>query len=191
MRRWLQRDYPAMREKGTIFWGDKTGLRSDDVRGRSYAPRGRTPVVRPSHKRAGLGVISAVTNKGELRWMILDGAIKALILIRFLDRLVQETSGGKVFLILDNLPVHRARLMQDWLARHRAEIEVFHLPAYSLDLNPDEGLNADLKQAATRKPPARSKPELRRTVIGHMRSLSKRPERIRSYFGHHTTRYAV
>src|SRR3712207_8555473 len=87
VRRWLRQDYPAIvaqakRQKGTIFWGDETGLRSDDVRGRSFAPRGRTPVVRPSHKRAGLGLISAVTNKGELRWMVLDGAVKAASLIR-------------------------------------------------------------------------------------------------------------
>jgi hypothetical protein len=46
VRRWLRRDYPAIAarakvEGGAIFWGDETGLRSDDVRGRSYAPRGR------------------------------------------------------------------------------------------------------------------------------------------------------
>ena len=195
VRRWLRQDYPAIvvrakREKGTIFWGDETGLRSDDVRGRSFAPRGRTPVVRPSHKRVGLGLLSAVTNKGELRWMILDGAIKAPTLVRFLHRLVQEAR-TKVFLVLDNLPVHRARLVQDWLAEHRAEIEVFYLPPYSPELNPDEGLNADLKQAATRKPPARSKDELRRRLTSHMRSLSKRPSRVRSFFGHHTFRYAA
>lgn len=82
VRRWLRRDYPALvagakAENGAIFWGDETGLRSDDVRGLSYAPRGRTPTVRVPHKRAGLGLISAVTNKGELRWMVLDGAVKA------------------------------------------------------------------------------------------------------------------
>src|SRR5919199_1263160 len=80
VRRWLRRDYPeiAARAKaagGAIFWGDETGLRSDDVRGRSYAPRGRTPEVRIDHRRANLGLISAVTNKGELHWMVLDGAI--------------------------------------------------------------------------------------------------------------------
>ena len=192
---WLRQDHPAIRtrakrEKGIVFWGDETGLRSDDVRGRSYAPRGHTPVVRPSHKRAGVGLISAVTNKGELRWMVLDGAIKAPVLIRFMQRLVRD-AGCKVFLILDNLPVHRARLVQGWLAERRAEIEVFYLPSYSPELNPDEGLNADLKQAATRKSPARSKPELKRRVINHMRSLSKRPDRIRSYFGHRTFSYAA
>ena len=195
VRRWLRHDYPALvaqarTEKGTIFWGDETGLRSDDVRGRSFAPRGRTPVVRPSHKRAGLGLISAVTNKGELRWMVLDGALKAPSLIRFLRRLTQEVN-GKVFLIGDNLPVHRARTVRDWLAERKAQIEVFHLPSYSPELNPDEGLNADLKHAVTRKPPARSKHELKRTVISHMRRLTKLPERIRSYFGHQPFRYAA
>ena len=166
VQRWLQQDDPAIRarakrEKGTIFWGDETGLRSDDVRGRSDAPQGHTPVVRPSHKRVGLGLISAVTNKGELRWMILEGAIKAATLIRFCERLIRDT-GCKVFLILDNLPVHRAvhraRSVQDWLAERRAEIEVFDLPADSPELNPDEELNADLKRRpeAGRHPQAAS-----------------------------------
>jgi transposase len=156
VRRWLRHDSPALvgqarKEKGPIFWGDETGLRSDDVRGRSFAPRGRTPVVRPSHKRAGLGLISAVTNKGEVRWMVLDGALKAPSLIRFLRRLIRDAR-GKVFLIWDNLPVHRARTVRNWLAARQEQIEVFSLPSYSPELNPDEGLNADLKQAVTRKP---------------------------------------
>ena len=195
VRRWLRRDYPAFvaqarAEKGTIFWADETGLRSDDVRGRSFAPRGRTPVVRPCHKRARLGLISALTNKGEVRWMVLDGAVTAPRLIRFLGRLLQEAN-RKVFLIWDNLPVHRARAVQDWLTEHPEQIKVFHLPSYSPELNPDEGLNADLKHAVTRKPPARSKPALKRAVISHMRRLAKSPGRIRSYFGHPSFRYAA
>jgi transposase len=195
VRHWLRLEYPAIvaqarEEKGSIFWGDETGLRSDDVRGRSFAPKGRTPVVRPSHKRTRLGLISAVTNKGELRWMVLDDALKAASLIRFLGRLIQDAS-GKVFLIWDNLPVHRAQAVRGWLAERQEQIEVFHLPSYRPELNPDEGLNADLKQAVTRKPPARSKHELKRTVISHMRRLTKLPERIRSYFRHQPFRYAA
>ncbi len=96
-----------------------------------------------------------------------------------------------MFLIWDNLPVHRACGVRDWLAERKEQIEVFHLPSYSPGLNSDEGLNADLKQAVTRKPPARSQPELKRTVISHMRRLTKLPERIRSYFGHQPFRYAA
>jgi transposase len=195
VRRWLRRDYPAIAararaEGGAVFWGDETGLRSDDVRGRGYSPRGRTPTVRVCQKRAGLGLISAVTNKGELRWMVLDGAVKAPDVIRFLGRLVRDVE-RKVFLILDRLPVHRAKSVRAWLAEREAAIEVFYLPPYSPDLNPDEGLNADLKQVVTRKAPARGKPQLKRAVVGHMRMLSKSPARIRSYFRHHTFRYAA
>jgi transposase len=195
VRRWLRREYPAIvararQAQGVIFWGDETGLRSDDVRGRSYAPRGRTPLVRVCHRRAGLSLLSAVANKGELRWMAVDGAVKAPDLIRFLRRLVRDAR-RKVFLILDRLQAHRARLTRDWLAEHRSEIEVFHLPAYSPELNPDEGVNADLKQAVPRRAPARSKQQLKRAAISHMRSLSKRPKRIRAIFRHQQFRYAA
>jgi transposase len=195
VRRWLRRDYPeivkrAKRARGIVVWGDETGLRSDDVRGRSYAPRGRTPVVRVCHRRAGLSLISAVTNRGELRWMIVDGAVNAPTFIRFLERLIREAR-CKVFLVLDRLKVHRARLVRDWLAEHRSKIEVHHLPSYSPELNPDEGVHADLKQAVPRKAPARSKRQLKRAAISHMRSLSKRPQRIRVIFRHPQFRYAA
>ena len=191
----LRREYPAIAarakaEGGVIFWGDESGLRSDDVRGRSYAPRGETPVVRPNHRRANVGLVSAVSNRGEVRWMILDGAIKAPTLIRFLERLVRD-AGRKVFLILDRLQVHRAGLVRAWLGDRQDQIEVFYLPAYSPDLNPDEGLNGDVKQGVTAKPLARSKGQLKQAVVNHMRSLSKRPERIRSFFRHPQFRYAA
>jgi transposase len=131
-----------------------------------------------------------VTNKGELRWMVLDGAVKAPSPIRFLGRLVRD-AGRKVFLILDRLPVHRSAAVRTWLAGREAEIEVFYLPPYSPELNPDEGISGDLKQAVTRKVPARGKQQPRRAVIGHMRRLSKSPHRVRSFFGHKTFRYAA
>jgi transposase len=87
VRRWLRREYPAIvagakRAHGIIFWGDETGLRSDDVRGRGYAPRGRTPVVRVCHKRTSLSLISAVANKGELRWMVVGLAPSSRTVLR-------------------------------------------------------------------------------------------------------------
>jgi DDE superfamily endonuclease len=147
-------------------------------------------VVRVCHKRIKLSLISAVTNKGELRWMIVDGAVNAPTFLRFLERLIREAR-GKLFLILDRLRVHRARLVRDWVAEHPAAIELHYLPSYSPELNPDEGGHGDLKQAVPRKPPARSKAQLKGAVIGHMRKLSTSPHRGRSSFGHKTFRYAA
>ena len=173
-----------------VCWGDETGLRSDDVRGRSFAPKGKTPVVRVNSKRENVGLISTVTNQGKVRWMVLNGALDAGQLIEFLKRLVKDAK-RKVFLILDNLRVHHAKLVKAWLAKHTDEIEVFYLPSYSPELNPDEMLNADLKQAVTTKAPARTKGQLLKATTSHMRKLQKSPERVKSYFEHAPVKYAA
>lgn len=194
VRRWLDTEYPAIAtrakaEGAEIHWGDETGLRSDDVRGRGYAPKGQTPVVRVSNRREGLSIISTVTNQGTVRWRVFSGAMNTAILIDFLKRLIKG-SRHKIFLIVDNLKVHHARKVKEWLAAHRAQIEVFYLPSYSPELNPDECLNADLKQAVTKRAPMRSKAHLQRAAIGHLRSLQRRPARVRAYFRHTPVRYA-
>lgn len=195
VKRWLDDTYPqiaarAKREDAEIHWGDETGLRSDDVRGRGYAPKGQTPVLRVNNKREGLSIISTVTNQGKVRWKVFEGAMHADLLIDFFKRLVQD-SERKVFLILDNLKVHHARKVKAWLAEHADEMEVFYLPSYSPELNPDECLNADLKQAVTRRAPARSKKQLKDAAIGHLRKLQKSPGRVRRYFMHKPVRYAA
>jgi transposase len=195
VKKWLDEDYPAIAarakaEGAQIHWGDETGLRSDDVRGRGFAPKGETPVIRVRAKREGLSVISSVTNKGQMRWKIFEGAMNADILIDFLRRLIKGAS-KKVFLILDNLRVHHSKPVKAWLAEHRDDIEVFYLPSYSPELNPDEMANADIKQAVTTQAPARTKLQLVKVTSRHLRSVQKQPERIRRYFEHDPVRYAA
>jgi len=195
VRKWLDEEYPqiaarAKAEGAEIHWGDETGLRSDDVRGRGYAPKGQTPVVRVNNKREGLSIISTVTNQGKVRWKVFDGAMNADILIDFFKRLIKDAD-RKVYLILDNLKVHHARRVKDWLAGNEEHIEVFYLPSYSPELNPDECLNADLKDGVTRRAPARSKAQLKKAAISHLRKLQKSHRRVRKYFEHKPVRYAA
>ena len=193
--KWLQETYPAIAKRAKtegaeIHWGDETGLRSDDVRGRGYAPRGQTPVLRINSRREGLSVVSTVTNKGEMRWKVFSGALNARILIGFLNRLVRRRK-DKIFLILDNLRAHHSKLVKHWLARNADRIEVFYLPSYSPELNPDELLNADLKQRVTTAAPARTAKALTRTAITSLRSIQKQPARVQSYFKHKDVNYAA
>jgi len=195
VKKWLDEEYPqiaarAKAEQAEIHWGDETGLRSDDVRGRGYAQKGHTPVVRVNNKREGLSIISTVTNRGKVRWKIFEGEMHADLLIDFFKRLIKDAD-RKVFLILDNLKVHHARKVKAWLADHEDEIEVFYLPSYSPELNPDECLNADLKDGVTRRAPARSKGQLKKAAISHLRKLQKSPQRVRKYFEHKPVRYAA
>jgi transposase len=199
--KWVREEYPkierrAKREKAEILWGDETGLRSDDVRGRGYALKGQTPVVLANANRAKLNVISTVTNKGEMRWKVFGGSMKAPVLIDFMKRLLRgrKTIQGKkrrVFLILDNLRVHHSKAVTEWLKENKDKIVMYYLPSYSPELNPDELLNADLKQRVTRAAPARTKVALTDTAIRALRSIQKQPERIESYFKHKDVSYAA
>ena len=119
------------------------------MRGRGYAPKGKTPAVLANANRSKLSVISTVTNKGQMRWKVFSRALNAKILISFMKRLVDGRE-KRVFLILDNLRVHHSKAVKKWLADNQEKIAVFYLPSDSPELNPDELLNADLKQLVTK-----------------------------------------
>jgi transposase len=135
-------------------------------------------------------MISSVTNRGTLRFMLYEGALNATLFLAFLQRLVRGAR-GKVFLIVDNLKVHQAGKVQAWVAQHGDKIELFFLPAYAPDHNPDEFLHADLKRSLGRRPAVRDKAGLERRLRGHLRRLQRRPERVRAFFQAPTTRYAA
>jgi transposase len=192
---WLAEEYPkilrrAKREKAEICWGDETGVRSDESRHRGYAPRGRTPLIRIPARRKSLSLIAAVTNQGKVRFMVYAGGITPERLIVFLRRLTKDAR-RKVFLILDNLNVHKARPVKDWLADNAERIEVFFLPPYTPELNPSEYFNGDLKGALQRDIPPRDQADLKRKVLSHSRRIQKSPERVRKYFEHEAIRYAA
>jgi transposase len=195
VQKWVNEEYPkiakrAKQEGAEIQWGDETGLRSDDVRGRGYAPKGQTPLVLANANREKLSVISTVTNKGQMRWKVFSGALNAKILIGFIERLARNRE-QKIFLILDNLRVHHSKPVKKWLAEHADKIEVFYLPSYSPELNPDELLNADLKQRVTKAAPPRTKMALTRTAICALRSIQKQSHRVESYFQQKDVSYAA
>jgi hypothetical protein len=168
----------------------RTTLRPDGARGRSCAPRGRTPLVRARRRRAGLSLASAATGGGEPRRMAVDGAVDAPTFVRFLRRLIRDAR-RKVLLVLGRPEARRARPTRDWLAERGAEIAASFLPPHGPGLDPAEGVDAGLRQAAPREAPARGKQRLKRAAIGHMCSRSKRPKRIRSILQHQQFRYAA
>ena len=195
IRRWLETTYPkiarrAKREKALIYWGDETGISNQDQVGRSYAPKGQTPVVRLTAKKISTSMISAVNNQGLMRFMCYKGALNAGLFIMFLRRLI-KTAAKKVFLIVDKLRVHHAVKVSEWVGAHKDEIELFFLPAYAPEYNPDEYLNNDLKQRMKNLPRPNSQEELVQTTTSVLRSLQRRPDRVSSYFRHKDVRYAA
>jgi len=173
-----------------IYWGDETGIANQDQIGRSYAPKGKTPVVRRRAKRVTQSMISAVSNRGLMRFMLDEGALNADGFIGFLRRLTKD-AGRKVVLIVANLKVHKADKVQAWVESHPHEIELCYLPAYAPDHNPTEDLNNDLKQQLRQEPQPGSKEELIGRTRSVLRAIQRSPERVRAYFTPEPVRYAA
>src|SRR3954453_17789799 len=203
VRAWLESTYPAIARKAKaqgcdIHWADETGLSSRANYGRSFAPRGHTPVIRRPGKRFSQSMISSLTNQGKLRFMIYEGAIKAPIFLNFLQRLIREAA-RKLFVIVDNLPVHRAHRVTAWVQNHADQIELFYLPSPACagagSTRPStirtKFLNNDLKQAMARRRTPRDKAALKSGLTSYMRSLQRCPAKVRAFFQAPTVRYAA
>jgi len=191
---WLKDVYPeiakrAKKENAEINWGDETGIRSDNVVGRSYAPCGETPIQRVKGKPEKINMISAITNRGKVRFMFYREMMDAALLKKFMTRLLQS-SDRKIFLILDNLRVHHSRALIPWLESHKTEIELFYLPSYSPDLNPDERMNSDLKSALSKKPDSRTKGRMEHNARSHMKRVQKDHLHIQRFFDDPNIQYA-
>jgi hypothetical protein len=129
VRKWLGEDYPkiakkARKEGAEIHWEDEAGVSLGTFYVRSYAPQGKTPALRLPVRHASLSMISSIANRGDLRFMIYRGALNADRFIIFLKRLIKD-SDKKIFLIADNLRVHKAKKVTAWVKAHEDKIELF------------------------------------------------------------------
>jgi len=192
---WLDEQYPAIKkrakqEKATIHWGDETGVRNTNQHGRSYAPKGRTPIKKHMSKRFSINMISSITNQGLVQFMIYKENMNADVLIIFLEQLI-KSQDNKIYLILDNLRVHHSKIVKKWEEEHKNEIELFYLPSYSPDRNPDEYLNCDLKYGLSEKPAPKNVEKLKENLENHMSMLQNNNERVAKYFNHPSIKYAA
>lgn len=193
--RWLREEYPAIRrrakaEGAEIHWGDEMGLRSDHQAGTSYGRRGQTPIIPGSGQRFGCNLLSTVTNRGQLSFMVFRERFTTPVLLRFLRRLLRHRP-RKVFLIVDGHPVHRAAVVRRWVEAHAERMRLFFLPGYSPELNPDEYLNNDVKANAVGRRRAANQRDLMRDVRGYLRSTQRRPDIVCAYFQHKDVQYAA
>lgn len=195
VQKWLDEEYPAIQkrakeENAEIQWGDETGVRNNCQHGRSYSPKGKTPIKKSMSKRFSTNMISTVTNQGKVQFMIYSENMNSDKFIEFLTQLIKNNE-QKIFLILDNLRVHHSYIVKDWVKENQEKIELFFLPAYSPEKNPDEYLNCDLKQGLSSKPAPKNQENLKENLKNHMVMLVQNPERVKKYFNHKDIQYAA
>ena len=193
--RWLKEEYPAIaeeakREKATIYWGDEMGLRSDHISGTCFAPLGETPVVRATGQRFGCNMISAITNRGALAFMVFEGKFQNPVFIEFMRRMLKQVK-RKIYLIVDGHPVHRSNAAKKYVADKTKRLRLIRLPGYCPELNPDELLNQDVKTNALGKSRPANKAEMIAGIRSHLHRRQKQPHVIQNLFQEKHVRYAA
>jgi len=191
--KWLNKTYPqivkkALKNNGEIHWLDETGINTYSNYLKSYAPKGKTPLIKMKAKRMSLNIISSISKLGKMRFMTYTDNLNTDILIKFIKRLCKNNN-KKLFIILDNLAVHRSKKFMKCIASNKAE--VFYLPPYSPELNPDERLNRDLKTHFHNGLSVKNAKELKNKILSFLIKVQKSTSRISNYFNSDYVRYAA
>jgi hypothetical protein len=195
VKEWLETEYPAIKkraakEDAVIYFADETGMRSDHQAGKSYAPKGQTPVIKRTGQRFSLNMISAISNRGHLQFMILDGRFNGEVFKTFLQQMIKY-SRKKIYLVIDGHPAHKTKMLNDWLVENETRIEVFFLPPYSQELNPQEYVNQDVNTNIIGKKRPINKDQMRANVEDFMNRRKKDKKQVQKYFHVKHVRYAA
>jgi len=196
VRQWREQDYPVIRQEARlcgaeIYFGDEAGVRSDCHAGTTWGIKGQTPVVHTAGQRSSVNMISAVSARGHLRFMLTKGKVNGLVFTEFLKRLMHGAA-RRVFLILDGGSYHHSRPVKDYVASLDGKLRLFFLPPYSPELNPDEQVWNYVKHHGVAKAALRGgKGELRKLVLARLRSLQKLPWTVRMFFLTSDAQYAA
>ncbi len=193
--KWVMEEYPKIRAlaqklEADIFFGDEAGVRSDFHSGRTWAIRGKTPIVSTTGARFGCNMISAVSPRGAMRFMLVEGKFNGEVFVGFLKRLIHNWPRS-VFLIIDGHPAHRSVAVSKFVASTKGRLQLFPLPPYAPELNPDEQVWNHLKNHGVGKHSITGPNHLKRLTLSYLRKVQKLPSLIRSFFAMPETAYAA
>ena len=195
VKEWLDKEYPAIKkrsvkENAVIYFEDEVGMRSDHQAGKSYAPKGETPVIKKTGQRFSINMVSAISNKGHVEFMILDGTFNGVVFLDFLRQLIKYKQ-QKIFLVVDGHSAHKTKVVNEWLAENINRIELFFLPPYSPELNAQEYVNQDLKTNVIGKKRPINKAQMRSNVEEFMNKRKNNKRQVQKYFHESHVRYAA
>jgi transposase len=196
VQKWLKVEYPKIKKMAKaqgadIYFGDAAHIRSDHHAGCTWGKKGETPIVMATGARHGMSLISAITSKGHMRFMVKEsGGVNAGVFIEFLKRLLTGAK-RRIFLIVDRGPAHRAKKTKAFVETLGGRLKLFYLPPYSPDRNPDELVWKHLKADTVGRMVVTSKADFKNKVVSSMRSLQRNPRKICSFFQKPSLQYAA
>ena len=192
---WLSVTYPkikvkAMTEGARIYWGDEMGIQSTDNRGKTYGLKGKTPVIKKTGSRFKCNMLAAISPQGFMNWMVFEDNFTSKKFIEFLGRMIRQIK-QKVFLILDNHSVHRSKKVKAYVEKHKDKLELFYLPPYSPDMNPQELVNQDVKANSNNFKALKSLKDLTINLRYYLTKIQSDEYKIMNFFTKKEVSYAA
>ena len=192
--KWLNEEYPviykqARSEKAAIFLADESGIRSDFHSGTTWALKGKTPVLRTTGARFSINMISAISAKGHMRFMITSGRMNSELFIEFLKRLIHNAA-HPVFLIVDGHPTHKSTKVKKYVVSTQGKLKLFYLPPYSPELNPDEFVWNYVKNHHMGKKEIKGPDDFKQKLLSCLKSLQRCTNKIMGFFHAPNVKYA-
>lgn len=192
---WKQEVFPEIKRRAkrvgaTIYFQDESGIRSDFHSGRTWAPKGQTPVIEATGARFSLNMMGAISTRGQLRFMVVKGSVTADQICDFLNKLMYG-SDQPVFLIWDGHPTHRSKKVKECIASFNGKLEAFTLPSYSPELNPVEQVWNNVKNHGIGRKKVVGPDQMKSLVLGQLRRLQKLAMIVRSFFRHPDCAYTL
>jgi transposase len=185
-REWMEVTFPAIKKRADqegarIYFADEAYSRTDHHAGTTWAPVGQTPVVQHLGAREGIGMISAISIRGDIHWMVYSESMNSALFTDYLRYLIEDVE-GKIFLVADRARYHTSEETALWLMDHKDRIELFFLPSYSPDLNPDEWVWKNVKHDNINRIVPQYPGHLAEIASQVLKALWKAPEKIRGFF---------
>lgn len=184
--RWKRHEYPAIRaraaaEGATVLFLDEASVRTDYHAGTTWVPVGQTPVVAATAVRHAVKMVSAIGQHGQISFMVHEGTMNAELFITFLEAILHDFQ-TPVFLIVDGASVHKAKKVRTFAESTKGRLEIFFLPPYSPELNPDEWVNKNVKHDKIARAVPLTRDDLKANAIKALNRLKKCPGIIRGFF---------
>lgn len=192
---WLTETYPkiksrASQEGARIYWGDEMGIQSSDNRGRTYGLKGKKPVIKKTGGRFKCNMLAAISPQGFMNWTVFEDNFTSKKFVHFLGRLIKQVK-QKVFFIVDNHKVHHSRRVREYVEKRKDKIELFFLPAYCPDMNPQELVNQDVKSHCNNFRALKSLEDLTINVRYYLYNIQFNQFKIMNFFEKEEVKYAA
>ena len=191
VRLWIDKEWPkikrwARKNRAILYFEDESGVSLAPVMGRTWAPKGKTPIVRVTGKRGGVLAMSAISPCGRMCFRLEKRKINADVLIEFLKQIGESHARRNIGVIMDQAPCHISKKVKSFCETSR-RVKVFYIPPYSPELNPDEKVWRHLKHVELKDHQAQDKRGLAKMVASALRKMKNKPNQTINFFANYLT----